>query len=355
MQIRKAKFKDAKGIVEAHYDAIHNTAKADYDKEILKAWHSGVTKLRIERIKKVLNGTEEELFVYEDKGKIVGFASLVPDYNELRAIYVRSNYGNKAIGTKLLRALEARTAELKLPRLQLHSSLTAKRFYQKHGYAVLKKGIHTLSNGKKMDCIIMEKHFEPKPTTELVNSNSLKNCVDFLEARKETCLFLLGNLADYGFKLSSHANSGNYRLLKRGDKTVGVFSMTRRGNLLIQTDERDNYSHEIFEAIEKDNIQVKGIIGPWRDSFLFKIYYETVTPLFKANFVSKEWLYSLKLNTIKNTSRILEKVSVTFLTQKDFKQWDAFTRKSLEEKGLPTEENNVKKEQLFHEKIKEKH
>ena len=161
MKIRKARITDAKGIVETHYDAIHNTAKTDYDRDILNAWHEGVTKSRIEKTKQILIDGEEEIFVCEDKDIIVGFSSIIPNINEFRAVYVRANYGSKSIGSKLLQALEGRASELNLSYLQLNSSITAQRFYIKHGYKVLKKGLHTLSNGKKMNCIVMKKCFNP--------------------------------------------------------------------------------------------------------------------------------------------------------------------------------------------------
>ena len=50
MRIRKARMVDAKGIVETHHDAIHNTAKTDYDKTILDAWHSVYESLGFKRI-----------------------------------------------------------------------------------------------------------------------------------------------------------------------------------------------------------------------------------------------------------------------------------------------------------------
>ena len=356
MKIRAARIEDAKCIVETHYDAIHNIASADYNKTILNTWHSGVTKSKIEKTKKIISNTEEEIFVCDDNGKVVGFSSIVPNYNELRAVYVRADYNNKGIGTQLLQILEKRASELNLHRLQLHSSITAKRFYQKYGYGILRNGTHTLSNGKKMDCILMEKNFNSKPTTELVIDNSLQSCINFLEKRKETCLFLLGNLSEHGFNLNTHPNSGNYRLLKRNNEIVGVFSMTRRGNLLIQTDNMDNYSHEIYEVISIDKIQIKGIIGPWKDCILFKIYYETVDDNFKANLISKEWLYSLPLNTLENKNIVLKNnLSVQFLTQKNFEQWDELNHEYLKETDLLDEEiTSEERKRSFKEQVKRK-
>lgn len=164
MVIRKAKIEDVKGIVETHYDAIHNIASTDYNKTILNTWHSEFKS----KIKKVINNTKVEIFVCDENGKIVGFSIIVPNNNELRAIYVRANYSNKGIGTQLLQALEKRAFELSLPRLHLYSSITAKKFYQKHGYDILRNEVFTFPNGKKMDCIIMEKSFISKQCTSIL-------------------------------------------------------------------------------------------------------------------------------------------------------------------------------------------
>ena len=135
MKIRRAKIKDAKSIVEVHYDAIHNIAKADYGPQILESWHRGVTENSIEKMRQVLSSDKEEVFVCEDNDRILGFGSMVPDYNEVRAIYVCKSHGNNGIGTNLLQALESRAHKLDLPRLQLQSSITAKNFYLKNGYS----------------------------------------------------------------------------------------------------------------------------------------------------------------------------------------------------------------------------
>ena len=54
MKIRKARIEDAKGIIGTHYDAIYNTAKTDYDKTILKAWHNGVNQSNIEKVRNII-------------------------------------------------------------------------------------------------------------------------------------------------------------------------------------------------------------------------------------------------------------------------------------------------------------
>lgn len=195
----------------------------------------------------------------------------------------------------------------------------------------------------------MSKLFAPKVTVEPVIESTLGDCLSFLEARKETCLFLLGNLSNYGFKLTDEPNSGNYRLLKRGHETVGAFSFSRRGNLLIQTDDKDDYSHEIYEAIKRDNIKLEGILGPWKDCISFKGYYTTIHDGFEVGRISKEWLYSLQLTHIEDMNKVFgeEFLSVRLLEGKDFDQWKALRLAYMKELGLPIQSergNNARKD-----------
>lgn len=353
MKVRKAKINDAKGIVEVHYDAVHNTASADYPANVLNAWHGGVTEPRIEKIRKVIQGSDEEIFVCEHDGKIIGFSSIVPEFNELRAVYVCHEHGKKGVGAKLLNCLEDRANELNLKKLQLHSSITAKSFYRKHGFIEHSEGVHTLNNGTKMACVLMSKRYDVAPSVELVTCINKKECIDFLEHGKETCLFLLGNLSDYGYQLNEHLNSGNYRIIRRHLKVVGVFSITRRGNVLIQTDGLDDYSPEVLSAVKADGLPIKGIFGPWRDCWLFKSYYETSCDKFKTHFVSKEELYSRPLKVPFETIELKQGQEIRYLQKKDFADWDRLNRAYLEEEGLSIQGSDEQRRSNFLEKTKD--
>lgn len=61
------------------------------------------------------------------------------------------------IGQALLKTLESKALELNLKRLRLHSTVTAKNFYERNGYTNLGEGLHTKRSGKKMKCFKMEK------------------------------------------------------------------------------------------------------------------------------------------------------------------------------------------------------
>ena len=68
-----------------------------------------------------------------DLGELAGFA-MVDNSGEILLLYVCPHHGGLGIGTALLEALEDKAREWQLDTLTLDSSVTAKSFYQHHGY-----------------------------------------------------------------------------------------------------------------------------------------------------------------------------------------------------------------------------
>lgn len=91
---------------------------------------------------------------------IVGFSAFYPEKEELRAVYVALEVARKGVGSKLLELVEDKAREMKVSKLEMHSTITAKPFYERHGYENLGEGIHTLSSGVKMKCFFMKKSFD---------------------------------------------------------------------------------------------------------------------------------------------------------------------------------------------------
>ena len=83
----------------------------------------------------------------------------------------------------------------------------------------------------------------------------------FLEANLDSSLFLLSNLAMCGPRRGDHPNSGNFRFIAEEGRIVAVFSLTLRGNLLVQAAGRVDLAEEILGACDGEPIEVTGIIG----------------------------------------------------------------------------------------------
>jgi acetyltransferase (GNAT) family protein len=98
VNIRFSRNEDARGILEAHYSAVHRTAFKDYAPEICNEWSTPVTQ---ERISQYLNNSlpHETTLVAEVDGEIAGFGAIVESENELRAVYVAAEFGRCGIGS----------------------------------------------------------------------------------------------------------------------------------------------------------------------------------------------------------------------------------------------------------------
>jgi putative acetyltransferase len=155
---QRATREDAEHISKVHYDAVHNTASKFYISEVINNWSPGVDENSISRIERAITGNEELFLVAKIEGNIVGFGSIVPKNNELRAVYVHSGIGRMGIGTEILRHLEEVAIKFALNYLEMDASSNAENFYLKNGYSILERGTHTLQSGHKMECTKMRKY-----------------------------------------------------------------------------------------------------------------------------------------------------------------------------------------------------
>ena len=156
VNIRFARNEDARGILEAHHSAVHQTASKDYSPEICNDWSTPVTQ---ERISQYLNHSfpHETSIVAEVDGEVAGFGAIVESVNELRAVYVAAKFGHRGIGSALLIELERVAKERGCIELHLDSSVTAEAFYLFHNYQVLEYTEHALRSGRLMACVRMRK------------------------------------------------------------------------------------------------------------------------------------------------------------------------------------------------------
>jgi hypothetical protein len=94
VDIRFAKHEDARAILDTHYSAVHETAATDYSLEIRRAWAMPVTAARIDDyLRNVL--TNETTLVADVDARIAVFGVILESANELRAVYVAAEFGNR--------------------------------------------------------------------------------------------------------------------------------------------------------------------------------------------------------------------------------------------------------------------
>jgi|694.fasta_scaffold142799_4 putative acetyltransferase len=158
LKIRGALQSDAQAIYEVHYEAVHKTAAADYELEILDEWSSNAAN-RVETLRTHIKDNPEQtvMIVAELDGRVVGFGEVVPSKNELRAVYVSPSVGRKGVGKALLYEIESIARQNQAEHLWLDSSLTAAKFYARNGYQNDGNSEHELKTGRKMQCVKMSK------------------------------------------------------------------------------------------------------------------------------------------------------------------------------------------------------
>lgn len=161
INLRPAKVSDAEDFVRVQHAAVHGSDPSIfYTQDILQSWSPSPTdQYRLNRLRQAIEDSEEILVAAEsiENAVIVGFGSLVPSKQEIRAVYVDPTFGSQGVGSKILTYLEEFARLHGVDKLHLDASLSAERFYCHHGYSVIERGNHQLSSGAVMNCVKMSK------------------------------------------------------------------------------------------------------------------------------------------------------------------------------------------------------
>ena len=130
MQLRRYKQSDCRELAELFYNTVHTVNAADYNNEQLNAWATGHVDL--EAWNKSL--LEHYSIVAVDNGIIVGFGD-IDQTGYLDRLYVHADYQGRGIATAIRNKLEQSVSG----KIVTHASVTAKPFFEKRGYKVIKE------------------------------------------------------------------------------------------------------------------------------------------------------------------------------------------------------------------------
>lgn len=130
MVIRKYQASDCEILTELFYHTVHTVNAKDYTKEQLDAWATGTVDLEKWHRSFMVHDT----LVALDGEKIVGFGD-IDKTGYLDRLYVHSDYQGKGIATAICEQLE----KLVQGNLTTHASITARPFFEKRGYKVVKE------------------------------------------------------------------------------------------------------------------------------------------------------------------------------------------------------------------------
>ena len=135
MLIRKYKPEDCRTLSRLFYHTVHTVNAKDYSQEQLKAWATGEVDLEKWNQSFLGHHTFVAVETTADQERILGFGD-IDDSGYLDRLYVHKDYQGKGIGKALCQELES---AVKSKNLSTHASVTARPFFEKLGYRVIKK------------------------------------------------------------------------------------------------------------------------------------------------------------------------------------------------------------------------
>lgn len=141
--------------LEIHERAVRGLAASHYSRDDIEGWVVPATDENLRRL--AVNADREIRLVAELDGSPVGIGALVLEESELRAVYVSPEGARQGCGSALVHEIERIARDNRVPRLKLHASLNAERFYVDLGYDTLERTEVTLPNGHLMAVVRMGK------------------------------------------------------------------------------------------------------------------------------------------------------------------------------------------------------
>ena len=148
MQLREYQPSDCAQMAELFCQTVHSVNAKDYTKEQLDAWATGQVDLQAWD----KSFREHKTIVAVENGELVGFGD-IDRTGYLDRLYVHRSHQGEGIATAICDALE-RTVVGKT--LTTHASITAKPFFLRRGYRVVKEQT-VLRQGISLNNYLMEK------------------------------------------------------------------------------------------------------------------------------------------------------------------------------------------------------
>lgn len=131
MLIREYETRDLDEITSLFYDTVHTVNRKDYTQEQVDVWASGT----IDRAKWNQSFLEHYSVVAVKEDQIVGFGDMDAT-GYLDRLYVHKEHQGQGIAAAICDALEER---MKGKAYFVHASITAKFFFEKRGYVLVKE------------------------------------------------------------------------------------------------------------------------------------------------------------------------------------------------------------------------
>lgn len=140
MHLRAYTAGDFPELYRLFWEAVHTVNAADYAPTQLAAWAPG----KPDAARWEASLAAHYSLIAEEDGQILGFADLDPGVSPegsctLDRLYLRSDCRGRGIASVLAAALERRARELGAASVVTEASITARPFFEKRGYAVVRE------------------------------------------------------------------------------------------------------------------------------------------------------------------------------------------------------------------------
>ena len=132
---RRATLDDIPALKTLYRDTITTVCTDDYNAEQVQAWSS--TAERSDSFAKRIE-TQHFFVAMSGDGEIVGFASF-EESDYLDMMYVHKDFQLQGVGNSLMAAIREKASELGVTHIVSDVSITARPFFEKHGFHVLKQ------------------------------------------------------------------------------------------------------------------------------------------------------------------------------------------------------------------------
>jgi len=134
LRIRAYCPEDAPALLAVFRDSVRRTAHRDYTPEQLAAWAPDVMDESAWAERRASRPT----WVADVEGKLIGFSDLEAD-GHLDMLYVAADYQGRGVASALLDAVLSAARAQGLTRVFTEASLTAKPFFERHGFRLLQE------------------------------------------------------------------------------------------------------------------------------------------------------------------------------------------------------------------------
>jgi ribosomal protein S18 acetylase RimI-like enzyme len=141
---------DGAAILSVHKRAIERVAVRDYGEEIARSWAHGLSAEGYAR--SMADGEVIEVAIAE--GRLVGFCGHKDD--EIYGLYIDPDFMRRGIASILLERALQELQRRGHRRIIVDSSLTAMRFYRRHGFRVIRERRRKTRGGLEMTALDME-------------------------------------------------------------------------------------------------------------------------------------------------------------------------------------------------------